>query len=243
MGVDTLVGDRAGLEAAFSRGLATLWTACQPILRAHDGSLYAHEALLRCDDPLFPTPGALLAVAERLGRLPELGRAVRAAAGAIAATGLGGQLFVNLHPLDLVDPELMDPGGALSPFASRVVLEVTERAPVDSVSGLVERVVDLRSKGYRIALDDFGAGYAGLNSFTTLSPEIVKLDMGLVRGLDRDTVKQKLVSSMAGLCRDLRILVVAEGIETEGEREAAVRSGCDLLQGFLFGRPLRVKSG
>lgn len=149
-------------------------------------------------------------------------------------------VFVNLHALELADEALLDPRAPLSRFASRVVLEITERASLDGIPDSAERIAALRRLGYRIALDDLGAGHAGLNSFAALSPEIVKLDMALVRGLDRDSLKRQIVSSMATLCRELGIVVVAEGIETEGKRDAATQAGCDLLQGYLFGRPARL---
>jgi EAL domain-containing protein (putative c-di-GMP-specific phosphodiesterase class I) len=242
-GFDQLIGDRAGLEASFGRALAGLWLACQPIVRASDGALQAHEALLRTTEPLFPHPGALLAAGERLGRLPELGGAIRGAVADLLASGaLAGDVFVNLHPLDLTDPAILDPQAPLSRFAPRVVLEVTERASLEGVAEVPSRVQRLRMLGYRIAIDDLGAGYAGLTSFAALTPDVVKLDMALVRGLDRDPVKQKLVGSIAQLCLDLGILVVAEGIETEGERDAAMVAGCGLLQGYLIGRPSRIGS-
>jgi EAL domain-containing protein (putative c-di-GMP-specific phosphodiesterase class I) len=242
MGFDLLVGDRAGLQASYERALASVWMACQPIVRIADGSVYGHEALLRAAEPVFPHPGALLATGERLGRLPELGRTIRAAvASLLASHAIPGGVFINLHPLDLADELLLDPAAPLSPFASQVVLEITERASLAAVKNVSERVVALRELGYRIAIDDLGAGYAGLTSFAALTPDIVKLDMALVRGLDTDPVKQKLVGSMAHLCRDLGMLVVAEGVETVGERDAAVQAGCDLLQGYLFGRPSRME--
>ncbi len=95
----------------------------------------------------------------------------------------------------------------------------------------------LRELGFRIAVDDLGAGYAGLSSFALLEPDIVKLDMTLVRDVDRSSVKQKLVASMASLCRDMGLLTVAEGVETQAERDTLIHLGCDLLQGFYFARP------
>src|SRR6185503_3099991 len=100
-----------------------------------------------------------------------------------------------------------------------------------------ERLVELRRLGYRIALDDLGAGYAGLSSFALLEPEFVKLDMTLTRNLDSDTTKQTLVRTMAAMCKELGMSVVAEGIETEAERDEVERAGCDLMQGYLFARP------
>ncbi|MFL5249475.1 MAG: EAL domain-containing protein, partial [Myxococcales bacterium] len=91
--------------------------------------------------------------------------------------------------------------------------------------------------GYRIAVDDLGAGYAGLTSFTQLEPHIVKLDMSLIRGVHEEPTKRKLVSSIVDLCEDLGISVVAEGVETLHERDALEKIGCPLLQGYLFGKP------
>lgn len=239
--LERLASDRAGLEGSFARALRGLWMAYQPISGASDGAVQAHEALLRTTDPAFPHPGAFLAAAEQLGRLPDVGRAIRkSVAGLLGSGALPRDVFVNLHPLDLADDELLDPGAPLSRFASRVVLEITERASLGGVADVAERVRSLRTLGYRIALDDLGAGYAGLNTFVALAPDIVKLDMALVRCLDRDAVKQKLVGAMTRMCHDLGIVVVAEGVETEGERVAARDAGCELLQGFLLGRPSAV---
>lgn len=238
MGFDRLTGDRAGLEAAFAHAMDGIWMACQPIIRAEDGGLHAHEALVRTREPVFPHPGALFAAAERLGRVTELGAATRREVAGLLASGVfPGKVFVNLHPLDLADDSLLDPAAPLSGFAPRVVLEVTERASLECVADIAERIRRLRRLGFAIAIDDLGAGYAGLTSLAALSPEIVKLDMALVRDLDHDPLKQKLVTSITGVCRELGIQVVAEGVETEAERDAAVAAGCDLLQGFLLGRP------
>lgn len=240
-GYHHLLGDRAGLEAAFGRALDSLWMACQPIVHSVGGSIYAHEVLLRTEDPAFPHPASLLGAAERLKALPRLGAAARTTVGRLLASGaLPGHVFINVHPLDLDDSELYDPNAPLSAFASRVVLEITERTTLDGIQGLAQRIRELREGlGYRIAIDDLGAGYSGLSSFAALSPDIVKLDVALIRGVDHDPVRRKLVESMTRLCRDLGVLVVAEGIETAGEHKAAVRAGCDFMQGFLFGRPSR----
>jgi EAL domain-containing protein (putative c-di-GMP-specific phosphodiesterase class I) len=91
--------------------------------------------------------------------------------------------------------------------------------------------------GYRIAVDDLGAGYAGLTSFTLLEPEIVKLDMSLVRDVHQNSTKQKVIRSMTALSQDMGMTVVAEGVETVAERDALLDLDCDLLQGFLFAKP------
>jgi EAL domain-containing protein (putative c-di-GMP-specific phosphodiesterase class I) len=148
-------------------------------------------------------------------------------------------LFVNLHPTDLEDPEIYSDDGALTPYANRVVLEITERAALDQIHELGTRVTRLRSLGYRLAIDDLGAGYAGLTSFAQLEPEVVKVDMSLVRGIDASPVKQKLVRSIVALCTELGIRMVAEGIETAAERDMLVGLGGDLCQGYLFAKPGR----
>ncbi len=139
--------------------------------------------------------------------------------------------------MELDDDSLILPEAPLSRFASRVVLEVTERAPLETIRDVTTRVAQLRALGYRIAVDDLGAGYAGLTSFAHLEPEVVKVDMSLIRGIDQSLMKQKLLGSIIGLCRDLGIEIIAEGIETEAERDALIRLGGDLCQGYLFARP------
>lgn len=230
--------DRASLDASLSRALAGLWIAYQPIVRASDGSVFGHEALLRTTEQSLPDPGALLAAAERLGRVPEVGRGVRGrVATMLEEAAIHGSVFVNLHVLDLSDAALLSPDAPLSKRARDVVLEITERASIEAIPDVRGRVRALREMGYRIAVDDLGAGYAGLTSFAALEPEVVKLDIALVRGVHSEPVKQKLISSMCSLCKDLGILVVAEGIETVAERDVLIELGCDLLQGYLFGRP------
>jgi EAL domain-containing protein (putative c-di-GMP-specific phosphodiesterase class I) len=149
--------------------------------------------------------------------------------------------FVNLHPDDFLDEDLYDAASPLASLAPEIVLEITERSPIDSVPDIRGRVARLRALGFRLAVDDLGAGYAGLTSFASLQPDFVKLDRGLVAGIDGEPVKRKLVGSVLSVCRELGIAVVAEGVETPGERETAAALGCDLMQGFLFRRPEELK--
>ena len=236
---DRQFGDLAALETSFARARGSLWLAGQPIVRAADASVYGMEVLARTDEPLLQGPGALFGAAERLGELTALGRLVRLRAAEVVPPP-GVLLFVNVHAGELVDDELLDPEAPLSARASSVVLEVTERASLEQVGDLRERVRRLRSLGYRIAVDDLGAGYAGLTSFAALEPEVAKLDMSIIRGVDQDATRQRLVASIAELCRELGAALIAEGVETEEERRVLVDLGCELLQGFLFARPARV---
>jgi EAL domain-containing protein (putative c-di-GMP-specific phosphodiesterase class I) len=235
---EMLVGDRAGLEAKFDRALDSLWMAFHPIVRPSDNRIFGYEALLRSDEPALPQPGAVVDAAERLGRLLELGRVVRErAARVIAESAKDTVFFLNLHPRELSDPGLASSQDPLTRHADRVVFEVTERSPLERINDLPNRVAALRALGYRLALDDMGAGYAGLTSFSLLEPDLVKLDMALIRGLDTSPTRQRIVGSMTSMCKDLSIEVVAEGVETAAERDTLTRLGCDLLQGFLFARP------
>jgi EAL domain-containing protein (putative c-di-GMP-specific phosphodiesterase class I)/CheY-like chemotaxis protein len=233
-------GDRAALEADLDRALDTMWMAFQPIVDSEGCHLFAYEALMRSDEAALPHPGALLAAAERLDRLPDLGRRVRA----LSAAAFGGApghtlLFVNLHTRDLLDPDLYRVDAPLTQIADRVVLEVTERAALEDVNDVISRVASLRTLGFRVAIDDLGAGYAGLSSFVELQPEFVKLDMSLVRGVNTSAIRQRLIASLAALCKDLGMHVLAEGVETAEEHDAVRGLGCELLQGYFFARPGR----
>ena len=198
-----------------------------------------YEALLRTREPTMNTPQLFLEAAERLKRVVELGRTIRKeVARRMSEAPAGAQLFVNVHASDLLDEQLWSPAAPLSPHAGRVVLELTERASFDQILGVSERVAALRKLGFRIGIDDLGAGYAGLSTLSQLRPEIVKIDMSLIRGIERDPVKRSIVASITQLCKDLNILVVSEGIETTGERDSVAELGGDYMQGFLFGRPI-----
>jgi EAL domain-containing protein (putative c-di-GMP-specific phosphodiesterase class I) len=98
-------------------------------------------------------------------------------------------------------------------------------------------VARLRRMGYRLAIDDLGAGYAGLTSFTQIEPDVVKFDMSLVRDIEASPLKRRLVRSMTALFTEMDIDVVAEGVETAAERNTLISVGCELLQGYLFAKP------
>lgn len=230
------------LTGNFDRALKAIFMVYQPIISWSQKKAFGYEALVRSSERSLPHPGALFEAAERLDRISDLGSEIRARCGdpfvgAAAASTSDFTLFVNLHSQDLLDETLFDENAPLAPLASRVVLELTERAALDDISDIVARIGRLRSMGYRIAVDDIGAGYSGLNSLATVQPDFVKLDISLVRSLDKDVVRRRLVQLLTQLCNDLRISVVAEGVETPAERDALIDLGIDLLQGYLFARP------
>ncbi len=224
---------------SFDDSLAHIWIAFQPIVDWSQRRLFGYEALVRSDGA-FARPNEILAAAEKLSRLTDLGRAIRRRVAAQAkAAPPGVSLFVNLHARDLEDPELLDRASPLAQIASQVVLEVTERTALEEVSDIALRVERLREMGFRLAVDDLGAGYAGLASFASIEPDVVKLDMALVRGVDVSPLKQSVVRSVVGLADELGIDVISEGIELPAERDTLALLGCHLFQGYLFGKPER----
>jgi EAL domain-containing protein (putative c-di-GMP-specific phosphodiesterase class I) len=238
---DGLTWDHSRLEGVFARSLGSLFMAYQPIVRTRDGSVFGWEALLRTREPAVGGPLAFLAMGERLGRIRDLGRAIRASVCGTAKRTKGVMFFINLHPDDLLDETLFDPRSPLAALAPEIVLEISESSPIESVPDILGRVRRLRDLGFRLAIDDLGAGYAGLTSFASLEPDFVKIDRGLVAGIDHEPIKQKLVGSIVCVSHEMRSVVVAEGIETPAERAAATGLGCDLMQGFLFRRPEELR--
>lgn len=232
------IGDRADLEVHFATALDTAWMAYQPIVSVSERRIVAFEALVRPTHAALPHPGALIRAAEQLGHVHVMGRRLRdMVAERMAQPGEAPQIFVNLHGLDLTDDALLSATAPLTAMAGRVVLEITERARLDGIEDLDARIRRLRALGFRIAIDDLGAGYSGLTLFAQLQPEIVKIDMALIRNIDREPIKQRLVRSMINLCHEMTIQVVCEGVETVAERDALVGLGADLIQGYLFARP------
>jgi EAL domain-containing protein (putative c-di-GMP-specific phosphodiesterase class I) len=225
------------LGEKFERALESLRMAYQPIVRWSSRSVFAYEALVRNDEPSLRSPDALFEAAEKLDRLFVLGRAIRKSVAETVERTDAQCMFVNLHPCDLRDPQLLDPRAPLSRVAARVVLEVTERRSLENVTDLRATLAGLRRLGYRIAVDDLGAGYAGLVWFAQLEPEVVKLEMSLTRSIHTEPTKQRLVETMVRLCSELDILIVGEGVETASERDALAATGCDLMQGYHFAKP------
>lgn len=236
-----LLQDLDDLEPRFERALEQLWIAYQPIVTWPGQTVFGYEALVRSADADLPTPGMLFDAAERLGRVQDLGQRIRdAVAENATAAPPEALVFANVHALDLTNDRLYARDSALARIADRVVLEVTERASLHRIDDLKDRIRGLRDLGYRIAVDDLGAGYSGLSSFSQLEPDVVKLDMSLIRNIDGSSSKASLVRSMISVCtQDLGVRVVCEGVETVGERDTLARAGADLLQGYLFAKPDR----
>ena len=232
------LGDRAGLEARLGRAMETLWIAYQPIVSWSRQAAFAYEALVRNEEPTLRSPPDLFEAAERLGRLQELGRLVRdRVAHTLDETPTAGLLFVNLHALELDDDSLVSPDAPLSRHASRVVLEVTERAPLETHS----RCHRARGAAPRARLPHRRRrSRGGLRRADQLRPPRARGGEGrhVADPRPRPLADEAEAARVdRGLCRDLGIEMIAEGIETEAERDALVRLGGDLCQGYLFARP------
>jgi EAL domain-containing protein (putative c-di-GMP-specific phosphodiesterase class I)/CheY-like chemotaxis protein len=236
-----LEGDLAKVEraAAFDGALDQLWMALQPVVAMGRRRVIAYEALVRSTHPTLGRPDLLIAAAEELGRLDDLGRKIRATVAArMSEAPSEVDILVNLHPEDLADPELYDPAAPLSAHAARVILEITERASLDQIKDVQERIAALRKLGYRIAVDDLGAGYGSLSAMALIRPDLVKIDMSLVRNVHADPVRMRMIKSIGQMCQQLGTPWLCEGVETVEELHALVDNGVDLVQGYLLGRPL-----
>ncbi len=235
-GVETL---KRG-EEQFERALDEAWMAFQPIIRTTDKSVFAYEALLRVDNGETSGPGELFALAERLDRVQDLERTIRALVGArLSEVPPDTNILININPTSLSDDLLYSADTELSKHAAKVVIEITERDTVHDIPDLQAKIARLRELGFRIAVDDLGAGYAGLTSFALISPDIVKFDMDLIQGIHREPTKAKLVSSFTTLCRELGVMTIAEGVEVLEERDRVIELNCDLIQGFFYAPPGR----
>ena len=231
---------RATANRLVDDALNGLWMAWQPIVKDQGTALFAYEALLRTDEPLLSRPEEFVGTAQQVERGRELARAVRAhVARTIPTLPDGALALVNIVADDLADSDLVSPDAPLTQYAGRVVLEITERTKLDAALNIPARVRQLRDLGFRLAVDDLGAGYSGLSSITQLEPSIVKLDMSLIRDIHESTARRAVVASMVILCQSMHIDVIAEGIEKREEAEVLWDLGIELTQGYLFGRPAR----
>jgi two-component system cell cycle sensor histidine kinase/response regulator CckA len=238
-GGDAFAGNLAETQKGFDLALPRIRMVFQPIVRAQDGSIFGYEALMRCDEPTFASPLRLLSAAELLGRVDDVGHVVRAAVAAALQQNDHRleAIFVNLHPQELRADLLVALTEPLLPLARRIVLEVTERASLEGGPKLDEELARIRDVGYRVALDDLGEGYAGLASLVHLEPDIAKIDMSLVRNVDKAPLKRDIIAAIVDIARRSGIVVVAEGIETIEEHDTLVDLGCELLQGYLYAKP------
>jgi EAL domain-containing protein (putative c-di-GMP-specific phosphodiesterase class I) len=210
----------------------------QPVVRLATGEAEGYEALARFPGAGRP-PDEWFAEAATVGSLAELELAtVRLALGHLDRIPGGALLFLNLSPSTVTSPALRRELAGVQ--ASRVVLEVTERAPVADYPRLRGVLEDLRRDGIRFAVDDAGAGWASLRHVLELSPDFIKLDRALVRGVQRDPSRRTLIEGLLPVAAGMDARVIAEGIEEAAQLEALRELGVPLGQGFFLGRPAEL---
>ncbi|GAA1582047.1 sensor domain-containing phosphodiesterase [Actinoplanes couchii] len=211
----------------------------QPIMRIKDGAMLGYEALARFDPNDFAGPDKAFAAASRCGLgVPLELLALRQALWRLPDLPPDGWLAVNLSAEALLDPHVRDI--LLLHAEHRLVIEVTEHTQVGDYEQLGEALARLRQAGVRLSVDDAGAGYASLQHILRLRPDLIKLDMSLVRGVDTDPVKAALARSLAGFAAQIGAELVAEGIETESELACLIDIGVTYGQGYHLGKPAEL---
>lgn len=216
----------------------------QPILTLGELDIFGFEALSTAADGTgIANAEMLFALAAEANLSTQLDRVCRRRAFTDAQRWLGdSRLFLNTDPRTIEELGTRDDAlfhlfqsGGISPH--RVVLEITERSAIGNLALFEATLNRLRDYGIGIAVDDAGAGYASLNTIARLKPDFLKFDIALVRGIDRDRVKQELLATVQELGSRVNARVIAEGIETEGELTTLMEAGVEFGQGYLLAKP------
>ncbi len=225
-------------------------THYQPIFDFKTGNILGWEALTRGPrDSSFRSPIILFETAEQLGRLFALEKICRESAIKHAGEIQKNQkLFINISPKTMADPEFT-PGNTLKLMESagllpeNIVFEITEQHSVQEFDLFYRTLAHYRSQGFRIAVDDAGAGYAGLSTIAELQPEYIKLDKSLIDGIHKDPVKRALVETTATFADKIGSQIIAEGVESKAQAICLKDIGVHCGQGFFFARPACPKPG
>jgi EAL domain-containing protein (putative c-di-GMP-specific phosphodiesterase class I)/CheY-like chemotaxis protein len=238
---------RHRLRAEFDEVIEKGRIACvyQPIVKLDDFSVLGYELLARGPvDSELHRPDALFEVARDENRVPELDRLCRMTAARGSSTLPPHYLrFINTEPLNLFFHSHSDLfiqefiAATPEDLRGQTVMEITENSVIDDFARMRDVVRRLREQGFRIAIDDAGAGYAGLQTMVEIEPDFIKLDMSLIRNLGSSVVKQKLVGTLRDFCHQADITLMAEGIETHDQLDTLIRLGIAYGQGFLFAHP------
>lgn len=234
-----LNAERQDLEEALADKHLAL--ALQPIfdLSGSTPQPFAFEALLRPKHPRINNPGLLLEMAERYDRICDVGSTVfHLARNILQQLASHHLLFINLHPFQLGHPaRLAQDLRQLDGHCDRVVIEITEQSQLQKLNGWEESIHIINQSGCRIAIDDLGSGYSSLVILADLQPAYIKLDMSLVRNIHNEPRKQRLVALLRQFGDLTEAMTIAEGVETEGEKNALLDCGVRSLQGYYFARP------
>jgi EAL domain-containing protein (putative c-di-GMP-specific phosphodiesterase class I) len=214
--------------------------AFQPIVHA-DGRVFAHEALVR--GPNGEGAGMILGQVTDENRYNFDQKCRVRAIQQYKALGAPAILSINFLPNAVYEPkncirQTIAAATRCNLDIRSIMFEITEQEKITDIGHLNNIFREYKSIGFKTAIDDFGAGYSGLNLLSMLQPDVLKLDMGLVRDLDTSRPKQAIVRGIMAVCDDLGIAVVGEGVETADERDALFDFGVTLMQGYLFARPM-----
>jgi len=222
-------------------------TVFQPIVSLRDGEILGHEALSRITgEGEINSPTTLFEVAKEYNRLWDLELLCRnkafEAAYEFMKPPYDKKLFLNVSPNIMHDENFKK--GLTKEYLKKynitshhIIFEITERNIIADMQGFMSTIDHYKSQDYKIAIDDAGAGYSGLNLISDISPNYIKLDMKLIRDIDSDNLKYALVKGMVELSKTSNISMIAEGIETYNELETLVKLGVQFGQGYYLQRP------
>ncbi len=214
--------------------------AFQPIVNYHEKTIFGYEALVR--GPNEEGADFILSQLTDLNRY-KFDQAIRVKALDLAVKlNLQGMLSINFLPNAVYRPETciratLEAAAELNFPTNRIMFEVTEGEKVLDHDHLKNIFVEYKKQNFTTAIDDFGAGYAGLNLLADWQPDIIKLDMSLTRNIHNDRVRRALVFGIIAVCKELSIKIIAEGIECKEERDTLYTEGVHLFQGYYFARP------
>jgi EAL domain-containing protein (putative c-di-GMP-specific phosphodiesterase class I)/CheY-like chemotaxis protein len=226
-------------EVVRAFGPQSLTPVFQPIFELGQRSVVGAEALSRFSAPPERGPEDWFAAADKVGMLVEAdSSAIRSSLA--AAPGLPGSLFVSCN----ASPELVLSGKLVECVETfdraHLVIEITERAPIDDYSAFARALAPLRQSGARIAIDDTGSGFASLRHILRLEPDFIKLDRDLCQKINTDPARIALASGLASFAFGIGATMIAEGIETQAELDILTALGVTMGQGYLLGRPQPV---
>lgn len=240
--LEPLIAEQTSLTAAreqictvLDRGGPAM--ALQPITDITSGAVYGYEALARFPTSVTWSPECWFATAEHVGLGVDLeASAVESALAVLPRLPAGAHLSVNVSvPALLSGPRISHLLARTD--ASRIILELTEHHEVASTALLADALSPLRDRGVRIAVDDAGSGYAGLERILALSPEVLKLDRSLIEGLAEHPGREAMCEAMVGFTRRTGALLVAEGVEERTDLDRLRALGVTHAQGYLLGAP------
>jgi len=232
----------SGLEIALRTGQFRM--VYQPIVKAAGGEVAGFEALVRWDSPEHGqvSPAEFVPVAEETGLILDLGDWITRQAFRDCRRWAGHYVSVNLSARQFLRPNvagrILRYAGEADLAPERIQLELTETAIIDDVERAARTLDTLRKAGMRVALDDFGVGYSSLTYLNQFGIDCIKIDKSFVDNVATDRQSAIIVASLARLAAHLGMSVVAEGVETDAQRDVLTAAGCGALQGFRFGRPM-----